>query len=84
MFQNTSFPVVRLTAMATSKVMKAAKNGKVSGKAIKDMLKENPNLEFIDAMTGQYLTIAEAKKVGAKSLEVRFNRDQSVVMIPVK
>jgi hypothetical protein len=64
-------------------VIKYTKNGKVTKKAINEALKEVPNLEFIDAVTGQWLTVEEARKVGVISLNVRYNQDRDLHVVKV-
>jgi hypothetical protein len=76
------YPEVHLAPRSVPTVLQYGK--KVSGKAIKAALAQKPELEFIDALTGQYLTVAEAKKLGVRSLNVRYNGDRDVAVIPVK
>lgn len=59
------------------------KSGKVSTAAIKSALKDNKPVEFIDALTGKWLTVAEAAEHGVRSLNVRYDNDRSVAVIPV-
>ena len=83
MFRNSSYPVVRLAHGVTTKVLALTGKKKLSGTAIKAALKANPGLEMIDAVTGQWLTLAEAKTAGAKQVNIRYNEDRDVVAIPV-
>jgi hypothetical protein len=59
------------------------KSGKVSGSAIKAAIKAGHPVEFIDALTGKWLTVSEAAKLGVRNLNVRFNDDRDVVVITV-
>lgn len=59
------------------------KSGKVSGSAIKSAIKAGHPVEFIDAVSGRWLTVAEAAQAGIRNLNVRFNEDRDVVVIPV-
>ena len=81
MLAQGKFPVVRVASYSMRHVKDHSKNGKVSGKSIKDALKANPNMEFIDALTGQATTTKLAKECGAVELHVKYNADRDTVVI---
>ena len=62
----------------------AVKKNRVTGKAIRDAVKADPGLEFVDTVSGQTMTVAEAKQAGAITLNVRYNNDRDMEPIPVK
>lgn len=77
---NQTYLTVRL-APASVKYCKGA-SGKVSTTSIKAALKAGHPVEFVCALTGRWLTVAEAKAGGVRSLSVRYNDDRSVAVIP--
>jgi hypothetical protein len=81
MFRNATYPVVRLAHGVATKILAMTGKKKLSGAAIKAAFKENPNLEMIDAVTDQWLTLAEAKQAGAKQVNIRYNDDRDVCPI---
>lgn len=83
MFRNASYPVVRMAFGVTKKVLDLSGKKKISQVAIKLAFKANPGLEMIDAVTGQYLTLAEAKTAGAREVHIRYNDDRDLAVIPV-
>jgi hypothetical protein len=82
MFSNSKYPVVRVASWHISKVINA--KNRVTGKAIRDAVKADPGLEFVDTVSGQTMTVAEAKQAGAITLNVRYNNDRDMEPIPVK
>jgi hypothetical protein len=78
-----AYLTVRLASGVPAKVLSLTGKKKISGAAIKAALKLNPGLEFQDAMSGSWLTVAEAKTAGVRQLTVRYNEDRDLVVIPV-
>ena len=77
-------PTVRIASHQMKKVKEFMKSAKVSKKAIDEALKKYPDLEFIDAVTGQTTTIAEVKKGGGTSMTIRFNDDRDFHLLKIK
>lgn len=58
--------------------------GKFTVKALRDALKNPdvaPRVEFLHALTGRTLTVAEARQAGARALNVRYDSDRQVAVI---
>lgn len=83
MFQSKN-PTVRIASHQMKKVKEFMKTSKVSKKAIDEALKKYPDLEFIDAVTGQHTTLAEIKQGGGRQVTIRFNEDRDLHLVNIK
>lgn len=72
---------VRIASWELAFVAKQSPQRRITRMAIRAALEKRPNLEFVDVVTGQTTTVAEARKHGILQLTIRYQNDRQIHVV---